>query len=62
MSRKDASEGCKGRMPRKDVMEGCHRRMTWKDDTGGCHGRRKIVQGKKRRRGVLCPRRRLMLG
>ena len=56
MSRKDASEGCNGRMPQKDVTEGCHGRMTRKDDTGGCHGRRKIVQGKKRRRGVLCPR------
>ena len=43
-------------MPQKDVTEGCPGRMTQKDDMGGCHGRRKIVQGKKRRRGVLCPR------
>ena len=55
MSQKDASEGCNGWMQWKDVMEGCHRRMTRKDDTGGCHGRRKIVQGKKRRRGYSVP-------
>ena len=56
MSQKDATEGCNGRMPRKNVTEGCHGMMTRKVDTGGCHGRRKIVQGKKRRRRVLCPR------
>ena len=31
MSRKDASEGCNGRMPQKDVTEGCHGRMTRED-------------------------------
>ena len=56
MSRKDATEGCHGRMPQKDVTEGCHERMLWKDAMEGCQGRWKFVQGKKKEKGVLCPR------
>ena len=32
------------------------RRMSQKDAMEGCHGRRKFVQGKKKEKGVLCPR------
>ena len=45
-------------MPQKVVTDGCHEKMSRKDVTE----EGSLFKARKKRRGVLCPRRRLTLG